>query len=152
MRDPAVKSKRTIRNCPKTDFRYRCDKAWDELADTDRPDVRHCERCRSEVYFCVTDEETIAHAKAGHCIAREGPDQSELPAIIVGKPRDIPERTPVQSEAVAWKIREMHLDDSIQNVTRWTRACPRCSYPAPDWRMTCRVCGFEMGRATGPAE
>ncbi len=144
--------KRSIRNCPATDFRYRCDKTWDELAETDRPDVRHCERCRSEVYFCATNEETIAHAKAGHCIAREGPDESELPHSWVGIPMGVTELTPAQSEAVAWNIREAHVDDSIRNVTRWTRACPRCSYLAPDWRVVCRVCGFEMWRATGPAK
>jgi hypothetical protein len=123
-----------------------------QLAETDRPDVRHCERCQSEVYFCVTDEETIAHAKAGHCIAREGPDQAELPTIVVGKPVRVPEPNLSQSEALDWKIRELNVDDSIRNATRWRRGCPRCSYPAPDWRVACRVCGFQMGRATGSVE
>ena len=146
-----MKTNLTIRNCPGKDFRFLCDETWDGLAETDRPDVRHCDRCRSEVYFCVTDEETIAHANAGRCIARECPDQAQLPMTYVGIAREAPERTPSQSEALDWKRRESAIDDSVRNAPRATRSCPRCSYPAPEWRIRCRVCGFEMGRATAPA-
>jgi hypothetical protein len=28
-----------------------------------------------------------------------------------------------------------------------TRSCPNCSYPSPDFRVTCRECGYPHGRA-----
>jgi len=142
-----VKTKLTVRNCP-TAFRYQCSKLWDDLVTTDRPEVRHCDGCGSDVFFCRTDEETIARAKAGRCIAREAPDGSELPMIFVGRPAEVMDRTPSQEEALRWGARESGIDDSLRNATRSARSCPQCSYPAPAWRTTCRVCGFEMGRST----
>jgi hypothetical protein len=144
-----MKTKLTVRNCP-VDFRFKCSKLWDELAATDRPGVRHCDRCGSDVFFCRTDEETIAHAKAGHCIAREVPDESELPKIFIGQPAEVPgpKPTPTQEEAGLWNVRESAIDDAIRNAARSSRSCPRCSYPAPSWRTTCRICGFTMGRAS----
>ena len=147
MRGVNVKTKLTVRNCPVT-FRFPCSKLWDELIATDRAEVRHCDRCEGDVFLCRTDEETIAHAKAGHCIARETPDGSEIPRIFVGQPSEVTEQTPSQEESLSWRARESGIDDSLRNVTRSARSCPRCSYPAPAWRVSCRVCGFEMGRST----
>jgi hypothetical protein len=50
-----MKTNLTIRNCP-TQFRFVCPKTWDILALTDTNDVRHCEQCSRDVYFCVSDE------------------------------------------------------------------------------------------------
>jgi hypothetical protein len=100
------------------------------------------------VYLCSSDEETVGHAQAGHCIAREMPDSSELPHVYVGQPVGLPPATPQQEEANRLMLRERGVDDAIKNARSSTRSCPRCQYPAPDWRATCRVCGFEMGRAT----
>lgn len=146
-----MKTKLTVRNCPVA-FRFQCPKLWDQLATTDRPGVRHCDRCASDVFFCRTDAETIAHAKAGHCVAREAPDGSELPGIFVGQPAEVTEKTPSQADALRWAYRESGIDDSLDNVTRSARSCPQCSYPAPAWRMTCRVCSFEMGRSATDAD
>jgi hypothetical protein len=142
-----LKTIRNVRHC----FRFRCSRLWEDLAATDRAEVRHCGHCEGDVYFCQTDEETLAHARAGHCIAREAPDDSELPKIYIGQPAQVIEPSPSQEEAGRWKRRESAIDDSLRNAASSTRSCPRCSYPAPNWRKTCRVCGFEMGRATGEA-
>ena len=142
-----MKTNLTIRNCP-TQFRFVCPKTWDSLTLTDVDDVRHCDQCSRDVYFCVTDEETIAHAKAGHCIAREVPDSSELPAVYVGMPKNVPERTPEQERAGKWFARERAIDDSIKNSDS-IRSCPNCNFPAPPWRVSCRVCRFEIGRVSG---
>lgn len=142
-----MKTSLTIRNCP-AQFRIVCPKTWDMLAMTDVEDVRYCDQCSLEVFFCVTDEETIAHARAGHCIAREVPGSSELPAVYVGMPRIALERTPQQQQAAEWLSRERAIDDSIKNADS-SRSCPHCNFPAPAWRLSCRVCGYEMGRAGG---
>lgn len=138
-----MKTKLTIRNCEST-FRFQCPKLWSELSPTDAADVRHCAVCNRDVFFCQTDEETIEHAKAGHCIARELPDEKHLPRVYLGEPRSVPVPTPEQEEAGRWFVREGAIDDSIKNADAG-RSCPKCHYPAPIWRSTCRVCGFAMG-------
>jgi hypothetical protein len=144
--DGSMNTKRTVRNCP-VEFRFQCPKLWDDLAVTSDPAIRHCEECDNEVFFCTTDLETIAHARAGRCIARELPDPSELPRIVLGPPSRPPESTLEQREAWQWNARERAIDDAIRNAGRSARSCPRCSYPASVWGKTCRVCGYEMGRA-----
>ncbi len=140
-----MKMVRTVRNCLPT-FRFVCPKRWEELAPGDDPAVRHCPQCDRDVHFCSTDEETIAHATAGHCIAREEPDDSEMPPIVIGQPSRPNPMSSRQRQAWQMKSRESGINDSIENVRRSSRHCPRCRYPAPDWRATCRVCGFPMGR------
>src|SRR6266566_8111248 len=127
-------------------FKLECPRRWEELTPSEDSGVRHCSHCKQQVYFCSTDEETIGHARAGHCIAREMPDASDLPRVFVGKPVGLPPVTTEQQETRRVMLRERGIDDSIKNAQTATRACPRCHYPASDWRISCRVCGFEMGR------
>src|SRR5437868_7072389 len=140
-----MKTKLTIRNCEST-FRFQCPKTWVELSPTASDHVRHCTVCDCDVFFCKSDEETIEHAKAGRCIAREIPNENELPQVYVGQPKNPAVPTPEQEKAAEWFRRERGIDDSIKNAGA-DRSCPKCNYPAPRWRETCRVCGFKMGRA-----
>lgn len=139
-----MKTTRTIRNCP-TQFKFVCPKTWDSLTLTDMDTVRHCDHCSRELYFCDSDAETIAHARAGHCIAREIPDPGKLPRVFVGMPSNLPEPTPEQKLAIEWFLRERSMEDAIKNA-KSNRTCPNCNSPAPPWRPSCRVCGYEMGR------
>jgi hypothetical protein len=128
-------------------FRLICPQRWDELTPTAEPGVRECGQCDRRVYLCTTDSETIAHARAGDCIAREMPDSSEAQRLYLGKPEfPEPPATPRQIAAAPLIDREVAIDDAIENVRYSTRSCPRCEYPAPDWRVCCRVCGFHFGR------
>lgn len=140
-----VRTARTIRNCLPV-FRVVCPQRWESLAPTDELGVRHCGQCDQQVHFCTTDAETVAHAQAGHCIAREMPDSSEMRAVYVGQPVGLPPETPQQAEARRLMLRERGVDDAIKNARSSSRCCPQCQYPAPDWRVSCRVCGFEFGR------
>jgi hypothetical protein len=147
-RSMAIKTQRTIRNCLPM-FRFVCPKRWDQLTPGADPIIRHCGHCDRRVHFCKTDEETIAHARAGDCIAREYPDASGQGRVILGKPSHVERATPLtleQEEAARMRQRELGVDDAIKNVDRSARTCPQCKYPAPDWRTTCRVCGFAIGR------
>lgn len=140
-----MKTQLTIRNCA-TVFRLQCPRLWNELAETPIAEIRHCEVYQQDVYFCFTDSETIEHARAGHCIAREFPDGSELPRIVLGRPKYPVEPTPSQEAAQQVANREHAIDDSIRNARDANRCCPECGYPAPDWRVKCRICNFEFGR------
>jgi hypothetical protein len=138
-----MKTSRTIRNCLPT-FHFVCPKRWDDLAATDDPAARHCDQCDRQVYLCTTDEQTIAHAKAGHCIAREELVDSG-PRLRLGKitPPKITELTEAQRRT----LREFGINEAIRAAQSASRSCPECGYPVTDWRVTCRVCGFKLGRA-----
>ena len=76
---------RTIRNCRPV-IAEPCPRKWEALTDTADPAVRHCESCGKSVFFCATDEETIAHARAGECVAREEPEPGDLGRMVLGRP------------------------------------------------------------------
>lgn len=143
-----MKTNTTIRNCLPV-FSFRCPKVWENLAPTEDETVRHCTECDQNVHLCTTDEETLVHARAGHCIARQLPDESELVEMWLGR-MDVEKvdlGTPEQIAAAEWTGRERGINDSLRNIDS-PRSCPQCNYPAPTWRVACRVCGFEFGRAT----
>jgi len=145
-----MKTQTTIRNCDK-DFRFVCPQNWAELSETGDDSQRFCDQCQQIVYLCVSDEETLEHARAGHCVARERPDFSELPRMILGQPKVVPQETETQRKALRWKHRESGIDDSLANI-KAQRCCPSCGFPAPDWRKSCRVCGYGFGRVRRPQE
>src|SRR6187551_755159 len=80
----------------------------EELMLANQASVRHCEQC--------DQDGTLNHARAGLCIARVIPDESELPVMYLGQPKD-----------------ERGIDDALEKLPA-PRACPRCHYPAPSWR------------------
>lgn len=145
-----METERTIRNCLPT-FRFQCPKRWEDLSPGETPTVRFCGVCSRQVFFCETDEETIAHAQAGDCIARAMPIDTGPRRVVIGRPSGLPPTPPVtpqQAELGRLMSRERGIDDAIKNAGISSRICPQCGYPAPGWRITCRVCGFEMDRAT----
>ena len=142
-----MKLLRTVRNC-RPNIPVPCPKHWDALSRTADGSVRHCETCDTNVYFCSTDEETLGHARAGHCIAREVPDQSELPKLVLGRPALPVVISNEQGEARQRYARERAIDDILSwDISAYDRACPACAYPVPNFRSSCRVCGAVVGRA-----
>ena len=57
---------RPIANCP---LEMVCDRKWGDLAQTAEEGVRHCTECETEVHFCHSIEELLAHARLKHCVA-----------------------------------------------------------------------------------
>lgn len=139
-----MKTNRTIRYCV-PQFKYKCPQEWDLLTPTADDNIRHCQKCNHSVYFCTTDEETLAHARAGHCIAREIPDSSEMPMLVLGRPEVPQVNTPDEEAASTWTFREVAIEDALKNLDAG-RVCPHCNYPTPVWRTHCRVCELEIGR------
>ncbi len=109
--------------------------------------MRFCDGCEKNVYFCSTDAETIEHALAGDCVAREEPAREELPRMVIGRPRVPIQVTPTQREARVWNKRERGIDKVLDGRVEASRRCPSCSYPVLSFRKTCYVCGHEVGRA-----
>jgi hypothetical protein len=129
--------------------------SWDRLTPGEEPAGRRCGRCDRSAYLCATDEETVAHAKAGHVITRETPTDAELGTeyaeIAPGLARPLAwlPGTPEQEEARRRRAREQAIDDALRTVRYASRDCPGCSYPVPNYRVTCRVCGAVVGRVYG---
>lgn len=141
-----MRTQRTIRTCA-VRMKVVCPKTWEGLQPTADSGVRHCAQCNEDVHFCRTDEETLRHARAGHCIARETPHPDELPQLVLGRPAIPLDRTPEQEQAGAWLAREGGITASLDNARyEGARDCPECGYPVPSFRKTCYVCAFELGR------
>ena len=51
----------TIRNCT---FAFKCEAKWEDLEEIDYDDVRFCNTCQKEVYFCHTDDDLIQFSYA----------------------------------------------------------------------------------------
>ena len=56
----------TIRNCI---FGFKCNKQWDELTLTSEDEVKFCQTCQKEVYFCSSDDELAAYVRLNRCVA-----------------------------------------------------------------------------------
>ena len=65
-------------------------------------------------------------------------------ACLIGELKNVPVPTPDRKLPRSGR-RERAIDDSIKNADS-DRSCPKCNFPVPRWRLTCRVCGYEMGR------
>jgi hypothetical protein len=138
-----------IRNC-RVKFRKVCPQQWEDLAPTVAEDVRFCDACARDVFFCVTDDDAVAHARAGHCIAKPVSDLSSLPSVplVVGQPEVPPRKlTPEQWLLKEEADRENAKTYSLRDVDYASRMCPRCSYPCAEWLRSCGVCGYGIGRA-----
>lgn len=57
-----------IRNCT---FAFKCEKKWALLTQTKSNDVRFCEDCQREVFFCRTDEQLRESIVMNRCVAVE---------------------------------------------------------------------------------
>lgn len=72
-----MEDRATIQNCP-LKFHFQCSKQWMDLLPTEQATVRFCTDCQHEVFYCESNAEILAHARAGHCIAREVPGDDGL--------------------------------------------------------------------------
>jgi hypothetical protein len=56
----------TLRNCV---LAYKCPNDWDALPETDNSDVKFCNECQKEVYFCHDDEDLAKGIRLNRCVA-----------------------------------------------------------------------------------
>jgi uncharacterized protein (TIGR02996 family) len=72
-------------------FEFVCDRTWADMKPTGDNNVRHCEACSENVYFCDNLADARQHAEAGCCIAvdlgvirRDG--DLRPPRMFLGRP------------------------------------------------------------------
>jgi uncharacterized protein (TIGR02996 family) len=51
------------------EFEFQCPKKWENLQVTHEEQVRFCDSCRQNVYYCHSIEEAQKHAVEDHCVA-----------------------------------------------------------------------------------
>ena len=56
----------SIRNCT---FVFKCDRQWSLLKKTSLPNVRFCEDCEREVFYCETDQQLAESVALNRCVA-----------------------------------------------------------------------------------
>jgi len=125
---------RDIRKC--VAFEFKCQQTWDALALTDRNDVRHCTTCDHQVYYCQTDADMIAHAEAGHCVARRVPLTPWSFVNMVGRP----ELSATPQERVGLRRDGLeHAKTLALQAEPGLERCAQCGFPThPGGR--CAVC------------
>jgi hypothetical protein len=60
----------SIRNCQ---FEFECQQSWEDLEQTDAPDVRHCGECSKSVHLCTTDTDIARAIRDNLCVAIPAP-------------------------------------------------------------------------------
>jgi len=70
-----LSDKLTIRNCR---FAFKCSSKWEDLQDTENDQIKFCNDCQKEVFFCEDDYALISHVRLNHCVAILKPNSKEL--------------------------------------------------------------------------
>ncbi|HVF85638.1 MAG TPA: hypothetical protein VM821_06630 [Abditibacteriaceae bacterium] len=133
-----MKTDTIVVNCD-IKFRFECPKLWQNLDDTQEPDVKFCDACQREVFLCSSDEETMEHAEQGHCIARARPHFSTLPMMVIGEIESGISPTAEQRKASEANLHECAIESALRDMKITKRRCANCGYPM--WLKKCRVCG-----------
>jgi hypothetical protein len=135
---------RTIRNCPLR-FKQECPKEWGNLTVSSDSGQRRCNHCQRDVFLCSDVDDTLEHGRAGNLVARDEPARSELPPVRLGGPPFNPSAEQVAAQQA--HRRERGITTLLNGrVGGSSRTCPSCSFPVPDFRLTCYVCGHHVGR------
>lgn len=71
-------------------FDFACPKQWSDLVETEAPDVRFCDLCREQVFYCTSIAEARQHAWRGRCVAvdianERSANDLDRPAPSVGR-------------------------------------------------------------------
>lgn len=72
----------SIRNCR---FAFKCDMKWDDLSETEDEDIRFCNSCEKEVYFCINDDELARAVRLNRCVAFVRMQDIPLMGFVINK-------------------------------------------------------------------
>jgi hypothetical protein len=73
----------TIQNC---EFEFKCTAKWEEMiiisdGQVAKSEVRFCDSCQKQIYFCGDDNELVMNVRLNRCVAVE---QTDLESIPIG--------------------------------------------------------------------
>lgn len=95
----------TLRNCV---LSYKCPNDWNALTETDDSDIRFCEECEKEVYFCHDDDELAKGIRLNRCVAFFKPSEMEELVVTMGMPT-----IPLPKEFYIKKLINLGLQEKI---------------------------------------
>jgi uncharacterized protein (TIGR02996 family) len=116
-----------IENCDVARFEFRCPRRWDQLQPTEGDEVRFCDACRHNVYYCASLADARGHASLGRCVAVDlgvpraaGDLQAEehmLTGLLLPDPEELErlrrreQEAPgtMSTQAAAWNILNAYL-------------------------------------------
>jgi uncharacterized protein (TIGR02996 family) len=104
-----------LENCQ---FRFRCPKKWASLQVTDHEEVRFCDNCRENVYYCTSISEAKGHARLGHCVAVD-PGLSRIPGDLEEGEFETVETIGLIDYQVDLPVRELRPAPPARPKKRW---------------------------------
>jgi hypothetical protein len=80
------KSEFTLRNCT---FAFKCSAIWEDMEtvsdeDTYSQEIRFCQECQKEVFFCSDDDDLLKSIRLNRCVAID--NLSVMNTKIIGEP------------------------------------------------------------------
>lgn len=124
-----------IRKC--VAFKFKCRQTWDALTPTEQDDVRHCATCDHHVYYCQTDADLLAHAEAGHCVARRMPLTRWSFVNVLGRPELSASR---EDRIDLYRERLEQAKTFALQFDSGPGRCARCGFPVSPDVDSCGVC------------
>ena len=101
----------TLRNCV---LSYKCPNDWDALSETDDENIRFCNECEKEVFFCHDDEDLAKGIRLNRCVAFFKPNEigDGIPTATMGPPH-----VPLPKEYYIKKLIGLGLQETtLQNL------------------------------------
>lgn len=89
------KSEFTLRNCT---FAFKCSAIWEDMEtvsdeDTYSQEIRFCQECQKEVFFCDDDDDLLKSIRLNRCVAIENSPISNTKILGKPIPRDFDQKT-----------------------------------------------------------
>lgn len=111
------KTDKQLWRCASSMLNFSCPIQWDSLSITAFKNIKYCEQCNENVYFCETPEVFTEKASLGQCVAipteLDIPDDSRTQSYSLGRPA--PWSLQLEENAMKWWARvrdiapELHL-------------------------------------------
>lgn len=76
--EPAKHSNSVLRNCK---FKFKCEQIWEELEETEFPQIRNCSKCNESVHFIDSDKRLLEAIQDNLCVAVKKSDKIYMGSI-----------------------------------------------------------------------
>jgi hypothetical protein len=75
---PTKHSNSVLRNCK---FKFKCEQVWEELEETEFPQIRNCSKCNESVHFIDSDKRLLEAIQDNLCVAVKKSDKIYMGSI-----------------------------------------------------------------------